>query len=158
MVSRYRASIIAYRIADIRYPIFDGSGARMMGGRWNSPGQAVIYASLSYACAMVEKMAQVGTSKAPRHQAWIAIQVEDFEIEDLSPDDLPEWDVDDQIASRRYGDDWIQSQRTPILFVPSVIAPADKNVIINPAHPDFLRLICSDSKPVNWDKRLFREE
>jgi RES domain-containing protein len=33
----------AYRLADERYLIFDGGGAMLMGGRWNSPGRRVIY-------------------------------------------------------------------------------------------------------------------
>ena len=46
--------MIAYRIADARHPIFDGTGAMLRGGRWNSIGQRVIYAAESYAGAMLE--------------------------------------------------------------------------------------------------------
>ena len=43
-----------YRIADRRHPIWDGTGAALVGGRWNSPGHPAIYGSLSHACAMLE--------------------------------------------------------------------------------------------------------
>ena len=43
-----------YRIADRRHPIWDGTGAALLGGRWNSPGRPAIYGSLSSACAMLE--------------------------------------------------------------------------------------------------------
>ena len=46
-----------YRIADSRHALWDGTGAAMVGGRWNSPGRAVIYGSLSYACSMLEILA-----------------------------------------------------------------------------------------------------
>ena len=38
--------------------------------------------------------------------------------------------------SRRVGDEWLSSKRTPLLRVPSVIVPATWNVLVNPAHPD----------------------
>jgi RES domain-containing protein len=47
--------IRVYRIADERHAIWDGTGAALVGGRWNSPGRPVIYGSLSYACAMLER-------------------------------------------------------------------------------------------------------
>lgn len=38
-------------------PLWDGTGAALVGGRWNSPGRPVIYGSLSYSCAMLEMLA-----------------------------------------------------------------------------------------------------
>lgn len=65
MASRPRnpkhAKFIAYRIADARYPIFDGTGDSLIGGRWNSPGRPPIYASLGYAGAMLELLVHGGT-------------------------------------------------------------------------------------------------
>ncbi len=46
--------MLAFRIADKRFPIFDGTGARLVGGRWNSPGKAVIYAAETFAGAVLE--------------------------------------------------------------------------------------------------------
>ena len=43
----------AYRIADSRHPIFDPTGAALYGGRWNSVGKRVIYASVSFAAALL---------------------------------------------------------------------------------------------------------
>jgi RES domain-containing protein len=42
-----------------------------------------------------------------------------------------------------------------LLFVPSVVARLDRNVLISPAHPDFSKLEASLHEPVFWDRRLF---
>ncbi|WP_244129506.1 RES domain-containing protein, partial [Burkholderia gladioli] len=34
-----------YRIADRRHPVWSGTGSMLVGGRFNSPGQPVIYAA-----------------------------------------------------------------------------------------------------------------
>src|ERR1017187_9056977 len=49
MVSRRSGPLRAFRIADMRHAIFDGSGAMLHGARWTSPGRRVIYAAETYA-------------------------------------------------------------------------------------------------------------
>ena len=63
MASRRKGPLRAYRIADVRQPIFDGNGAALYGGRWNSPGRRVIYAAETYAGAMLEKLAQANVGR-----------------------------------------------------------------------------------------------
>ena len=158
MVSRYRGPLRAYRISDIRDPIFDGGAAAKYGGRWNSPGFRVIYAGTSYAGTMIEKLAQTGTGKMPRNQHWITIDIpQDVEIEEIQPSDVPNWQLPGLVASRTYGDRWLREQRTAVLVVPSVVAlPHERNVVINQAHPDFNKLSASAPERVIWDHRLFQ--
>jgi RES domain-containing protein len=42
-----------------------------------------------------------------------------------------------------------------VLIVPSVLARVDKNILINPDHPEFGRITTGLHPPVWWDKRLF---
>ena len=158
MVCRYKGPLRAYRIADGRHPIFDGSGAALMGGRWNSPGQRVIYGSSSFACAMLEKLAQTGTGSIPKHQLWIEIHsLDDIEIEEVSAAELPRWASPDLLASRAYGDAWLVEKRTAVLAVPSVVAPQERNILINQSHADFKTIMASEPKPVRLDRRLFQK-
>jgi RES domain-containing protein len=100
MASQYKASLIAYRIADNRYPIFDGNGAALTGGRWNSQGLRVIYASCSYAGAMLEKLAQTGIGSIPSNQQSIAIHVPDtILIEEITAEDIPGWEFENKASS-----------------------------------------------------------
>jgi RES domain-containing protein len=41
------------------------------------------------------------------------------------------------------------------LVVPSVVARAECNAAVNPAHPDAARLVASVPRPVVRDRRLF---
>ena len=68
MASGPTAPLTAYRIADRRHPIFDGAGATQQGGRWNSPGRPLIYASETFAGALLEQLARANIGTLPRTQ------------------------------------------------------------------------------------------
>jgi RES domain-containing protein len=57
------------------------------------------------------------------------------------------------VASRACGDAWVESRRTAVLIVPSVVARADRNVLVNLEHPS-ARKIRRPPQPVLWDQRL----
>ncbi len=152
--------LAAYRIADARHPIFDSTGAALIGGRWNSPGRAVIYASASYAGAMLELLAHSGTGRVPRNQKAVIIRIPArVTIEEWTVARLPSgWDRDDYLASRKLGDEWLRGKRSAILIVPSVVARYERNLVINPAHAEFRLIVASSPEPVTWDERLFKRK
>ena len=122
----------AHRIADRRRPIFDGAGAAAFGGRWNSPGRRVIYAAETYAGAMLEILANANIGRVPKYHAWIEILIgKGVSVEELDAAKVRGWDASDQRASRRFGDDWYDEARSTVLMVPSVVARAERNVVIN---------------------------
>lgn len=43
-----------------------------------------------------------------------------------------------------------------MLVVPSVVARAEWNVLVNPLHADAGRIVVGGPEPVQWDERLFR--
>lgn len=67
--------MIAYRIASGRHAVFDGAGAAEYGGRWNSAGRPVIYASATLSLAMLEQLAHSETGRLPRSQVFIEIMI-----------------------------------------------------------------------------------
>jgi RES domain-containing protein len=146
-----------YRIADARHPIWDGTGAMLIGGRWNSGGKPLIYGSLSFACAMLEVLVHARIGKVPRNHAFVSAEVPpEVSIERLSPDKLPHgWGTEEGAIARHFGDQWIDHKRSAILLVPSVVAREEWNAIINPLHPDAQRMVVADPMPVAWDERLF---
>lgn len=150
--------MIAYRIADGRHPIFDATGAMLHGGRWNSIGLPVIYASETYAGALLEVLVHANLSGPPKNHRVIQIDIpEKIDVEAVAAEQIDGWDHADMIASRAFGDKWIESKRTAVLKVPSVITRGrDNNLVINPAHPQFPLITCGPAKPVYWDARLFR--
>jgi RES domain-containing protein len=148
--------MLVYRIADGRFPIFDGQGAARNGGRWNSVGRPVIYAAETYSGAILEVLVHLNLGHMTKHQMAIEIRIPDhLKLEILKGTDLPDWDADDQLASRNYGDRWLEEMRTAVLFVPSKVTHGkEHNVLLNPNHPDFRKIISSEPLPVAFDQRL----
>ena len=148
----------AFRIADRRFSIFDGTGARLSGGRWNSPGSALIYATETFAGAVLEVLVHSNLGRIPKTHAVVEITIPNaIKIETVEMSAVPRWDWEDQIASRTFGDQWLRERRTAILLVPSVVTRGrEHNVLLNPGHPDFKRVKASSPQDVVWDERLFR--
>lgn len=147
----------AWRIADGRFGVFSAAGSALLGGRWNSPGQGVIHASRSFAGAMLECLAHAAIGRVPRTHVAIEIRIDDdIAVEHCEESRLPVgWDGRDLIASRQFGDAWLRECRSAVLTVPSVVARREANVLINPLHPDFVRISPGPPEPVIWDARLF---
>jgi RES domain-containing protein len=145
--------VLLYRIADERYGAESGEGARLYGGRWNSPGRAVIYACTTYAGAMLEKLVHTGR-QIPKHQVCVIFTVpEALKLIELQPGRIRGWEAENCKASRRAGDGWLSAHSSAILLVPSVVFAVERNALINTAHPDALRV--QSVEPVRWDERLF---
>ncbi len=146
----------AYRIADDRHPIFDPGGAALYGGRWNSQGKRVIYASESYAAAMLEVLAHRNGQRLPKHHKSVHIFIPDgLTIETLLPADLPGWDDEDNRVSQAFGDAWFDSNRSPVLRVPSVVTRGPEfNLVLNTLHPQFKLIHADAPESIVWDRRL----
>lgn len=147
----------AWRIADRRFDVFSPVGASLVGGRWNSPGLGVIYASRSYAGAMLECLAHAGIGRVPRTHVAIEIAIAAaVSVEQHGESSLPVgWDHADLHVARAFGDAWIRERRTAVLVVPSVVARREVNVLLNPRHADFKQIVAGSPEPVVWDARLF---
>src|ERR1700730_13452444 len=101
--------MIAYRIADARHPIFDATGAMLHGGRWNSIGLRAIYAAETYAGALLEVLVHSNLSLPPKNHRVVRIVVpERVTVEIVSINKVQNWGAEDMVASRAYGDEWIQ--------------------------------------------------
>ena len=145
----------AFRIADMRRTIFDGSGAMLHGARWNSPGRRAIYASETYAGALLEILVHA-SGNVPPSQGYVEIEIPaGLPIEEIAADDVPYWDAPSVDAARAFGDRWYDERRTAVLVVPSVVTLVERNVVINHEHPDFAHIRASQPLPVRWDARLW---
>jgi RES domain-containing protein len=150
-------TLTAWRIGDPdgQFPIFSARGSELAPGRWNDPLSPVIYASEHYSTAMLEKLAH-GSGVMPPHQHVIQITLPrgvSFEV--VTKDTLPEWAAEDGAASAGFGSAWVREKRSLLLLVPSVVARMERNVVINPAHPEFGDIETALPEPIRWDRRLF---
>lgn len=151
-------TLTAWRIGDPngRYPIFDATGSRLAPGRWNTASAPMIYAAEHYSTAVLEKLVH-GSGQLPPNQHYIRITIPrgtSYEIFD--PASLPGWDSFPPGVSMEFGSRWCLELRSLVLMVPSVVARMERNLLINPAHPDFPLIETGLHEPVWWDRRLFR--
>jgi RES domain-containing protein len=137
---------------------FDGQGAKIYGGRWNSIGIAVVYTSSSLALAALELLVHLGVKKMPLHYVAISADIpESLTIEKVELSKLPQnWRSDPAPAELAIiGDQWVSSEANAILKVPSAVIDEEWNYLIYPEHPDFDQIQIGLPKPFQFDARLF---
>lgn len=156
MAFRRNGPLRAFRIADMRHVIFDGSGAMLHGARWNSPGRRVIYAAETYAGALLEVLVHA-SGDVPSSQGYVTIEIPaGVSIEEVTPEQVPWWNSPSYETARAIGDRWYDERRTPVLIVPSLVTLVGHNILLNEEHPDFAHIRASEPSPVRWDARLWR--
>ena len=57
-------------------------------------------------------------------------------------------------ATKAIGDLWVKEARSAVLELPSVIILGEPNYLLNPAHPDFQKIIIGKPQPFSFDPRL----
>jgi RES domain-containing protein len=141
---------------------FSGEGARRFGGRWNSRGMPMVYASSSLALAAIELFVHLEPGQAPRDLVYLsAILPEGEPARSLQPSELPPaWWTDDIDAgagsTRDPGDSWMRERSSLALMVPSVPIRVEWNVLVNPLHPRVAELKIEASQPFVFDARMFQ--
>ena len=149
-----------WRICRQRYAAdaASGKGARLYGGRWNSRGTRVVYASTSLALAAMETFVNLEPNLRPGDLVSIEGEIPDvLEIERLDPNALPKhWHETRAESLRQFGDDWIRAGWSVALLVPSAAIRGEWNVLLNPARPEFSKIQFRESAPFEFDVRMFR--
>jgi RES domain-containing protein len=59
------------------------------------------------------------------------------------------------LSSQTLGDLWIDSGRSAVLRVPSVVVSTEFIYLLNPKHHDFARIVTEIGVPFRFDERLF---
>ena len=149
--------MLAWRTCKTRYDPFDGTGAALEGGRWNSPGRLVVYASDCFAGSILEILvhsARPRTLPGPHHA--VRLDIPEGLIERLEPEELRGWHRRGGAEARAWGDRWLAEGRSPVLVVPALPSrPVGRTVLINLAHTEAGRIVRGDPFAVPWDERLF---
>jgi RES domain-containing protein len=149
--------IVTRRFAEEAY---SGEGARRFGGRWNRIGQSVVYTAQSRSLALLEMLVQDNALRA--HYLLIPATI---------PDDLPRQTItlaelqkfnpgwrnqDARETLKNLGSHWLNEASSCILEVPSAVMPAETNLLLNPHHPDFIRIKIGKPESLENDLRLLR--
>jgi RES domain-containing protein len=149
--------VLVFRLCRTAFQALDGEGARLYGGRWNSPGRAAVYTSSSRALAALEYLVHVDPINVPSDLVLLTIDV---------PDTAPRQAVDVAALPARWaaeseppecqalGDAWLRAGATLALEVPAAPVPEERNVILDPRHPAHAGVRIVSSRPFVYDPRL----
>jgi RES domain-containing protein len=147
-----------WRIVTGPHPVWSGEGARLYGQRWNPPGLPAIYTGTSFAICLIALLVHANRKSPPSGARFVEAEVpDDVSRELFASASLPGWDDPHDVAiAQAFGRDWIESRRSALLIVPSVVtARHDSNVAVNPEHADAARISVGPETPVVLDPRFF---
>lgn len=136
---------------------FDGEGARLHGGRWNSPGTRMVYVASSRSLATLELLVHIEDLSILEEQfSVIPVEIPGGLILRIDAVDLPGgWHLPEPVAETQlFGDAWIRDGHTAVMEVPSAVINEERNYLINPAHADFPSIMIGAACPFRIDPRL----
>ena len=150
--------MLAWRIAKKQYALDrTGIGARTYGGRWNTPGVAVIYAGMTPEISAMETLVHAGDI-LPVDLVLVRLDLpEDANLyHRCLVADLPSgWDdLPGSAVAVEYGNTFINAGTHLGMIVPSVVMPEASNIIINLNHAAFSNVAMTVIRPFEFDSRL----
>jgi RES domain-containing protein len=144
------------RFLRTRKEAFSGKGGMVSSGRWHTEGHPIVYTSQSLSLAALEILVHLKETREVEPFLSYAAEIPDHLI--LKPDSFPtQWRRRIE-ASRAFGDVWLEAKRAPALRVPTILAPGEWNVLLNPVHPQFsLSWIQVGPERFSFDARLLTQ-
>jgi RES domain-containing protein len=144
------------RFAPTAAAAYSGEGAALRGGRWNSRGVRIAYASTNEGLALVEYLVHLDIAYAPTDLVFYPAELPDDAVENVVS--IPDgWDVSPPSrATADVGDIFVAAAKHLALRVPSAVLPFAWNVMINPDHHRFREIAFDDPVPFTIDERLLR--
>lgn len=152
---------LLYRICKTKQTAtaFDGEGARLYGGRWNSAGNRIVYAAESLSLAILEVLVHLEDRQVLPSYSYVQVKCADefvARVNDFAA--LPgDWQSSPPPKElQQIGDEWVKNQPSAVLMVPSAVVPIEWNYLINPAHEEFHRLEINPPELLTFDPRLVK--
>lgn len=139
---------------------YSGEGASFnSGGRWNLPGQRVLYFASSAAVAMLEVANYLPSPRfVPKSYRLGQYQLPDTLVSRFQGELPADWDRFPYPAStQQLGSDWLHSQQNLLLELPSVTVPPGLGSILlfNASHPAAGQLVLQQVFHDIYNPRLF---
>lgn len=150
-----------WRICKEAYAVsaFSGVGAEEYGGRWNRKGDRLVCASTSLSLAALELFVHLAPDQLPDDLRAVSATIPDgASFQELTIADLPtNWrDYPAPSSLQKLGSNWLRELRTLALSVPSAVNPDEKNVLLNPNHPEARAMFDVQTKPFQFDPRMWK--
>lgn len=140
-----RDARVGYRLVKTKWAqsAFDGEGAKRYGGRWNSRGKRCVYLASSESLAILEVLVHLEDYRQLVHYSLYRLDLSQVSAMRLSEHSLPgNWRADPAPADTALiGDEWLATNSSLTLEVPSAIVPRELNFLLNCEHPGYQLLV-----------------
>jgi len=123
--------------------MLSGDGAARYGGRWNPKGMPAVYCSENSSLAALEVLVNLA-----RPSTFPSYRILDLDVPDGSITTAPA-----PVADTRQAGAALLRLHLAIM-APSAVNPLERNVVINPAHRDFCKVVPGTIRPFVFDRRL----
>ena len=150
--------MIVYRISNpVHSNDISGTGAKLVGARWNSIGTPVLYTSQHISLSVLEMLVHTDFKDYSIALDLIYIRIPDQEtVSIIEPGNLKLNWRDDPDYTRFIGDEFIRQKKSLLLRVPSVLVDEEFNYLANPLHTDFKKIKIIKTKSFRPDRRLLK--
>lgn len=138
----------------------DGRGGLFAPARWHSRGHPIVYLATTPAGALVEALVhlELHPSHLPVSYQLMKVRVpEHMGANRIESTALPRNWPNDLAVTRSAGDDWLASEASALLEVPSAILPETSNLLLNPNHPDARQVRVLWHVKYPYDPRFFSQ-
>lgn len=137
----------------------DGEGARIAGGRWNSPGRAALYTSANLSLSVLETYVHLAPEMRDNLPVLAALRISVPDTAGLRRVDAEHLATllerpDPLVACQTVGDEWLGRGDDLVLEVPSILVPEENNLVLNPAHPAMADVSIVSTRAFHFDPRL----
>jgi len=156
--------MLVWRICKKQYSdsAFSGEGGLRSDGRWHYKGNRIVYTSQSLSLATLEAWMHVGPQDQMR--SYVAVPAEipgELPIHNIHELDLPPGWKSARPAPRYLkdlGTLWLNLSSTAVARVPAATTPGEFNYLLNPLHPDFIKIRQLEPQPFLFDARMWKRD
>jgi len=150
--------MVLWRLTRRPHADLSGRGGELAEGRWHTRGRPVVYCATTAALTVLEVRVHLDLPLELLPDDYVMTRIEapeDLAMRTVELANLPKgWQKDENLC-RPVGDLWLAECSTPLLAVPSAIVEVERNLLVNPKHPDAARVTVAEITAFTWDERLF---
>ena len=122
--------------------------------RWSSGRHPAVYASCAASTALLEFLVHQELVPSTLCCGRLALRADAIVMLDVLPESWNDWPYRPDV--QQVGDDWLASRQALALRLPSAVAPASFNLLINPRHPAYPECALQFVETFRADERLRR--
>jgi RES domain-containing protein len=113
-----------------------------------------VYFGAGAAIVVLEKLAHLNPDTLPADLV-LGLFAADVSVGDVwSEGSALSRDLEDVDLTRAAGQEWLESGRSCVLRVPSIVVPEEHNLVLNPLHAEAKQITLVTERPFTFDGRL----